>query len=218
MPFRDDLDALAARHAALDTEVADRTRERDAAKQLLDDARARAKLPVLDNIRVASPCRADWAKMTGDDRVRACGECKQNVYNLSELTREEAEALIVEHAGRLCVRYYQRADGTILLADCTIGARRRRRTRVIVAAGLAGALAAGAAVALHRSEPKDEPVMGSITATPVAIEPPSPPPATPHVDPANGPQTVEPIEPSNLAPMMGAVSIMPDHAARSPKR
>jgi hypothetical protein len=30
---------------------------------------------VLENIRVASPCPANWEKMTGDDRVRYCQEC-----------------------------------------------------------------------------------------------------------------------------------------------
>jgi hypothetical protein len=140
MSYRSDLDALAARHAALESEVDERTRERDRAADLLRDARARARLPVLDNLRVAAPCRADWSKMSGDDRVRACGDCQKNVYNLSELTRDEAEALILAHEGKLCVRYYQRADGTILTKDCAIGVRRRRRRR-IVAAGMVAAVA-----------------------------------------------------------------------------
>ena len=81
--------------------------------------------------------------MSGDERVRACGDCKKNVYNLSEMTRDEAEALIVAKEGRLCVRYYQRKDGTILLADCTIGVSKRRKRRII-AAGAAALLAGGA--------------------------------------------------------------------------
>ena len=32
--------------------------------------------------------------MTGDDRVRFCDRCRKNVYNLSSLTREQAEALV----------------------------------------------------------------------------------------------------------------------------
>ena len=83
MSYRNDLDALAARHDALEAEVATATRERDAASVLLEEARQRAKLPILDNIRVATPCSADWNAMTGDDRVRACGSCKKHVYNLS---------------------------------------------------------------------------------------------------------------------------------------
>jgi hypothetical protein len=75
----------------------------------------------LDNIRVASPCPASWERMTGDDRVRHCQECKLNVYNLSEMTRVEAERLIASREGRMCVRFYRRADGTILTRDCPRG-------------------------------------------------------------------------------------------------
>src|SRR6185369_1103336 len=133
MSYRNDLDALAARHDALASEVATKTKELDAARQLLDDAKQRARLPVLPNIRVASPCTADWNQMTGDERVRHCGSCNKNVYNLSNMTRDEAEALIVAKEGRLCVRYFQRKDGTILLKDCEVGVKQRRKRRIIAA-------------------------------------------------------------------------------------
>ena len=178
MSYRDTVDALAARHAALESEVVQKTRELDQAARLLDDAKSRAKLPVLDNIRVASPCSADWAKMSGDERTRHCGDCKKNVYNISAMTRDEAEALIVEKEGRLCLRYFQRADGTILLKDCTIGVRRKRRRRVIVA-GAAALIAGGAALAFARS--REEHVVGKMSFDDVhavqggsAAEPPPP--------------------------------------------
>jgi hypothetical protein len=156
MSYRDDLAALSARHDALATEVAHKTRELENASQLLDDAKARSRLPILDNIRIASPCTADWSKMTGDERVRHCGDCKKNVYNLSDMTRDEAEAVIIEKEGRLCIRYYQRTDGTILLKDCTVGVSRRRRRR-LVAAGAIAMLAGGGALvwrSMRESEPK----------------------------------------------------------------
>lgn len=96
----------------------------------------RDRLPSLDELRVAAPCPADWAAMSGDARVRHCGACKRNVYDLSELTRAEAEALILEKEGRLCVRFYRRADGTILFGNCAVGVWRRRR-RVLVSAVVA---------------------------------------------------------------------------------
>ena len=77
-------------------------------------------MPILDNIRIASPCSIDWNQMAGDDRVRDCSVCQKSVFNISELTRAEAQALISDRNGDLCTRYYQRADGTIILADCTI--------------------------------------------------------------------------------------------------
>jgi hypothetical protein len=61
--------------------------------------------------------------MSGDDQSRFCGRCAQFVYNLSEMTREEAEALIMETEGKMCVRFYRRADGTMLTKDCAVGAR-----------------------------------------------------------------------------------------------
>jgi hypothetical protein len=103
-------------------------------------------LPVLDNLTIASPCTADWGQMTGDDRVRHCSHCQLNVYNLSEMSRPEAEKLVREREGNLCVRFYRRPDGTVLTADCPVGLANLRRTvrRAAVAAlTLAGSLLAG---------------------------------------------------------------------------
>lgn len=97
-------------------------------------------LPILTRVRIASPCTADWNKMTGDDRVRHCAQCNLDVFNLSEMTAGQAEALILAHTGRrLCGRIYQRADGTILTRDCPVGLARIRRGLIRVAAGVAAA-------------------------------------------------------------------------------
>ena len=91
----------------------------------------------LDNVRVASPCSADWDSMYGDDTKRFCQECKLNVYNLSGMTREDAERLVTNAEGRLCVRFYQRADGTIITQDCPVGWERiKQRTRIYATAAL----------------------------------------------------------------------------------
>src|SRR6476619_1662628 len=60
-----------------------------------------APLPILELITIPSPCSNSWEEMTGDDRVRHCGECGKNVYDLSALTRKQAAALIVEKDGTL---------------------------------------------------------------------------------------------------------------------
>ena len=87
-------------------------------------AKSRDAAPVaLKNVHVASPCTANWTQMSGDNRVRRCPECKLNVYNLSAMSRREAEELISSREGRLCVRFYQRADGTVLTHDCPVGLR-----------------------------------------------------------------------------------------------
>jgi len=73
---------------------------------------------VLSKVRVAKPCTADWREMVGDDRIRHCSLCARNVYNISEMSREEAAALIQGAEGRLCIRYYARPDGTMMSGDC----------------------------------------------------------------------------------------------------
>lgn len=99
--------------------------------------------PNLDRIGVASPCSVPWDAMEGDDaRARFCGVCKLNVYNLSAMTRDEAERLVAEREGRLCVRFYRRTDGTLLTRDCPVGlARLRRRAAAVAGAVLAAGLA-----------------------------------------------------------------------------
>ena len=89
----------------------------------------------LDNIHIASPCPANWDEMYGDDRKRFCGDCKLNVYNLSGMTRDEAESLIMNAEGRLCVRIYRRADGSVITSDCPVGWEKiKQRTRVYATA------------------------------------------------------------------------------------
>ena len=89
----------------------------------------------LDNIRVASPCSADWNAMYGDERKRFCAACKLNVYNLSDMSRNEAENFLMASEGRVCVRYFRRSDGTVLTKDCPVGwqAVKQRVSRVATA-------------------------------------------------------------------------------------
>jgi len=188
MAYRDDVAALAARQASLSDELTAKTRELEAATRLLDEAKEKARLPVLPNIYVASPCPADWSKMTGDERVRMCGQCNKHVFNLSNMTRDEAEELIIEKHGDLCVRYYQRKDGTILLKDCTVGASAARK-RKLIAAGAAALLAGGGLAAWAARRGHASPIAPDIATSsvpqedwrvreqvPVHVDPPPPPP------------------------------------------
>lgn len=77
----------------------------------------------INALRVASPCSVGWQTMTGDDRVRRCHSCQLNIYNTTEMTKNEVEDLIQNHEGRLCIRLYKRADGTVLTKDCPVGFR-----------------------------------------------------------------------------------------------
>jgi hypothetical protein len=90
----------------------------------------------LENLRIASPCPADWDQMDGDERVRFCRLCQKNVYDISAMTQRQAKALLRENGAGICTRIYRRQDGTILTQDCPIGlaAIRRRFARIAGAA------------------------------------------------------------------------------------
>ncbi|MCC6660019.1 MAG: hypothetical protein IT437_03945 [Phycisphaerales bacterium] len=91
-------------------------------------------LDLLDSLRVASPCHMAWEAMrpVDGDRVRHCGACGLDVFNLSALPRAEAEALVRSRlgAGRFCVQMHLRADGTLITRDCPVGLRRARQRLV----------------------------------------------------------------------------------------
>jgi hypothetical protein len=172
----------------------------------------RNNLPILDNlddIRIASPCHAEWDAMRpvpDEDgaRARFCGSCEKNVYDLSSMTRVDALALIARQEGSCCVRFYRRTDGTVLTEDCPVGFRAAlRRAQLRTLSGIAtGAGAVAAAVAfllgtanpvsrkLERFENSMQPVAGGIE----MVQPPEPP----------------------QPPMMGAMPPPPSHEMGKP--
>jgi hypothetical protein len=108
----------------------------------------------LSNLRIASPCPADWNKMVGDERVRHCAECNLNVYNLSAMTKRQVQELIHDSRGkRLCTRFYRRADGTVLTRDCPWSFRALTRKISRLAAAVLTAIM-GLTVAMARNKPR----------------------------------------------------------------
>ncbi len=200
------------------------------------------KLPLLDNVRVGTPCHESWDGMVGDERVRFCGGCMKNVYNLSAMSKREAEELIAAKEGDLCVRLYRRKDGTIISGDCPVGVRRQRVTKIAAAAlafggaGLAMALAptpdTGAAhtervETVEEVEPCDAPVRsnsGRPTRTglwlynwlgesePAAPPQPVEPPPEPH-EVMMGDMVMEPPPPAR----MGKIKITPNGTHKNDK-
>jgi hypothetical protein len=68
----------------------------------------------LENLYVEKPCSEDWNAMEGDERERHCKSCNHAVLDLSSMTREEAEAVVTNSSGRLCVRYTVDDDGALM--------------------------------------------------------------------------------------------------------
>ncbi len=203
MPYRQDLDALRERLAHLDAELARlrqmgahlealraqeaaMAREAEDVRRRIDQGSAKRRLPTLDAISVASPCSEKWDEMLGDDRVRFCLLCEKNVYNLSAMSRADAEALLTARAGsEMCVRYFKRTDGTIMTSDCPVGAKKKRRKKLALAIAGAGAMAAAAATAFGRQQCTTQGgvVMGEMG----AYVPPTPPTPEATVTPTAAP-------------------------------
>jgi hypothetical protein len=119
----------------------------------------------LENIKIASPCSQDWNEMFGTERKRFCGECKLNVYNLSGMSRTEAENLLLNSEGRLCVRFYRRADGSVLTKDCPVGwqAIKQRVSKTAAAfASLVFAALSGIGLANYSFKYNEASAMGTI--------------------------------------------------------
>jgi hypothetical protein len=114
----------------------------------------RPRIP-LEIVRIDSPCPASWEAMAGDDRRRFCEGCLKYVHDLSAMPREEAERLICESSGTLCVRMSRQTDGTVLTVDYQGSTRQRpkRGWRFWTAAGLIGAFFAGIVQAMTGKNP-----------------------------------------------------------------
>ena len=89
----------------------------------------------LDCIEIPIPCKASWADMVGDERVRHCGDCRQNVYNIAAFSRREATRLLQERSGRVCLRIFRRPDGTVITDDCRARLRAARKRGLLIFVG-----------------------------------------------------------------------------------
>jgi hypothetical protein len=99
----------------------------------------RRSLPVLndgpdalDLVEIPIPCEVPWNSMPSDEQVRHCGQCRQNVYNVSAFTRAEAMKLL---RTRACLRIYRRPDNTVITSDCRERLRAARKRGLLVFAG-----------------------------------------------------------------------------------
>lgn len=139
----------------------------------------------LDHVSVAAPCSANWDQMMGNDRARFCAQCNLNVYNLSDMTKAEAESLIAGSEGRLCIRFYRRADGSILTRNCPVGLQAIRRrlsyVRKAITSAVLGFLAGfgvyeGISGLSAFYEDRRHPLMGEMVspAQPIQLSPPAP--------------------------------------------
>jgi hypothetical protein len=126
----------------------------------------------LDNIRVASPCHARWNDMDGDERARFCGQCSKHVFNLSAMTRAQIEILVREKEGKFCGRFYRRADGRMLTADCPSRLRRVRERMASIGGALCALLLSLAGCSPRQTSSPPTQTTGKILMGDVALPPP----------------------------------------------
>ncbi len=113
-------------------------------QKMTNDRRIKLEPPtLLQRVKVASPCKQSWEDMTGDEKKRHCQRCEKTVYNLSEMTKVEAETLLKNNGSSLCVQFYRRQDGTVMTKDCNDLAKSQKRNRLFGAFALAAATMAG---------------------------------------------------------------------------
>jgi hypothetical protein len=141
MAYRDELEALKNREAALERELEE--------TRALRIATARRSLPVLESLRVASPCPEKWENMVGDDVARFCARCAKSVFDLSAMTRAQAEEFMRQQVGPTCVTMRRRRDGKVITSDCPVGVRRRRFGLGVIALTVAGTAAAALSLVSH---------------------------------------------------------------------
>jgi hypothetical protein len=178
-------------------------------RELLDRFEKRRALPVLEDLKIASPCHARWNDMVGDEKSRHCAACDKFVFNLSAMTREEAELTMLEKTGDVCIRLYRRTDGTVMTADCPVGVRRKRLRVVGVLAMGAGALASAAGYLALR-EPEHSVTMGAVEGELRAI----PPEELTRTEPAPSAQPVPPTPSASAS----AQPLAPEHEVEMGKR
>jgi hypothetical protein len=120
------------------------------------------KTSKLDSIRIPQPCSVGWEQMSGDDRTRFCNECNKQVYDLSAMTRRQAEALIEISRGKLCARITRQQDGTIVVAeDFTLPVARLhhiKRASPIASAVISAMMAVSPVMAAQNSAPAKQSV------------------------------------------------------------
>jgi len=128
------------------------------------------KLVNINNLRIASPCPADWNQMAGNDRVRHCSECNLNVYNFSAMTEREIQQLVARSQGRLCGRMYRRSDGTVITQDCPNGLRAvARRVSRMAAAVLTAVMSVSFAFAGNKQKADPPPARNACREPGVAL-------------------------------------------------
>jgi len=70
-----------------------------------------------DRLNVVSPCASSWGRMSGSADKRHCAECNKFVFDFSQMTRSQIEAVVTAKRGQLCARITRREDGSLVMLE-----------------------------------------------------------------------------------------------------
>jgi hypothetical protein len=127
----------------------------------------------LDVIQVNSPCPALWEQMAGDEQRRFCTHCRKFVHNLTQMPSDQAERLVCESAGELCVRFARdESTGKIITLDYRPAPKTSRRRALLIIASILGALGFTGTWAAHKLLRQPPPVQGQFVAGGIGPPPP----------------------------------------------
>ena len=95
-----------------------------------------------EEVRIRTPCGADWDSMDARGSARLCGQCDKLVHDLSGMGERAARELLGSTSGSLCVRYLYDATGRIWFEDkqeLVLPAALHRKRRSLAAAAVMAA-------------------------------------------------------------------------------
>ncbi len=182
----------------------------------------------LEDLTFTFRCQESWQDMDGGGAVRHCGSCDKDVFDLSAMRRADAEALLRETEGKICVRLFRTPDGRVVTADdhplsrpvATCGSfsplrlkpRRRALWRRLSTGAAAAAVVLQPGACEEGSESPIEPfIMGAIAVEPMTGEPAWEPEGELLMGdiamPETEPETVHEVPPSEVTPMLGRIAV-----------
>lgn len=167
------------------------------------------RLPLVDRLRVRTPCDVGWDNMDGRDDLggdRHCARCDLTVHDVSAMTRAEVETLLEarERGERVCLHLVVReSDHAVLVADGYVERARRAPPSRMIAAAVATATAMTACSPSAPLAPHADIAIAPVENAPGPIETttppasPAPPPPIPSLPEEPAPITtpVSPVHP-----------------------
>ncbi|CAN5508688.1 hypothetical protein BH10CYA1_BH10CYA1_40410 [soil metagenome] len=108
----------------------------------------------VDSKKMATPCSFTWSESSSKDRVRACSQCRTQVYDFTGMELDDAEALIFKQESVKKATLFKRADGKFMTKNCPLQAQRKRNLFLLCVIGALVILSAVAVLILMPPQPE----------------------------------------------------------------